>query len=80
MVFRKKIFWLATTSVPRPVWLIDMIFLGTASITSQRIIVVDMECTSGGHERVDHLTVPLLTPPVGRLLEDHRGRQGVDLW
>ena len=57
-----------------------MIFWGAVSVTSRRITGVDRGCASGGHERVDHLTVPLLTPPVGRLLEDHIGRQGVDLW
>ena len=73
MVFRKKIFWLATTSVPRHARCAYMIFWGAVSVTSRRIIRVDRGCASGGHERVDHLTVPLLTPLVGRHLEDHRG-------
>ena len=80
IIFRKKIFWLTTTSVPGPcvAYLYDI--WGSPSITSRRIIEVDRGCASGGHERVDHLTVPLLTPLVGILLEGHRGRQGVDLW
>ena len=72
MVFKKKIFWLTTTSVPRYVRSAYMIFWGTTSVTSWRITGVDRGCISGGHERVDYLTVPLLTPLVGRLLEDHR--------
>ena len=80
MVFKKKIFWLATTSVPRHARRVYIIFLDTVSVTSQRIIGINKWCASGGHKRVDHLTVPLLTLLAGRLLEDHRRRQGVDLW
>ena len=50
-----------------------MIFWGAVSVTSRRITGVDRGCASGGHERVDHLTVPLLTPPVGILLEGTGG-------
>ena len=47
---------------------------GAVSITFRRIIEVDRGCTSGGHERVDYLTVPLSTPLLSRLVEGHRGR------
>ena len=79
MVFKKKIFWLVTTSVLRHARLAYMIF-GCVSVTFWRITGVDRGCASGGHERANHLTVPFLTLPVGKLLEDHKGRQGVDLW
>ena len=74
MVFIKKIFWLATTSVPRHMRRAYMIFWGAVSITSRRITGFDRRCAFGGHERVNHLTVPLLIPPEEGLLEDNRER------